>query len=78
MEKELKKENVGTEYILTFITNFKIIKNLDKTISISFNYAAASTQEREFDIYFRRIFGKCVLDCNTFYDASRIEVYQIP
>lgn len=78
MRKELKKANVGTEYNMTFITNFKIIKNSDKTISISFNYAAASTKEREFDIYFKQIFGKGILDCNTFYDANRIEVYQIP
>lgn len=78
--KYINKSDVESEstYNLSFITDFKITKNADKTINITFKYSEASTEERDFDIKFSKIYGKTIMQCNTLFNPGVMGIYQIP
>ena len=80
-KRSIKKSNVdaGDVYNLDYITNFKIIKNSDKTIKISFDCSElpSGNIERNFDIHFKKLYGRTIFSCYTGFEAYRISIFQL-
>jgi hypothetical protein len=80
-KRSIKKSNVdaGDVYNLDYITNFKITKNSDKTIKISFDCSElpSGNIERNFDIHFKKLYGRTIFSCYTGFEAYRISIFQL-